>query len=401
LTLLSIVLIASATVGALIVTPLGGRLLLHYTRQQFSSIGLINIGSYEGSLEDGFIIKNVVIKGIAYVPNAQARIQEIDVRLPLWDLQHSTFSIFNARLVIPDSDPLVFDGQIEGGRIKGEFFGNSVDLQEADRFGPVPEVKGLRGFLSHIDVAIDGPLATPHVWGQFRVDSVRYRSIFLTDTVASLNLSLVPQSKDWRVKGQININSGSVYVQHTNLKLLPSKFIFTKDFLNPAMNIHLGSEVEDMDIDLIVKGTMSNPQLTVVSDPPMPPQDALQVLFTGDAFSTSTTPFSGINSSQLAGDFLNYSLQDINDENYGLKAKLTNNLKLGVEMDQLPSPPGETNVYYSRKVNGEMDLNSHMSLNVSQEVMPDNRAPYGSASSSQNADAAPETQVYWEYKKRF
>ena len=93
-------------------------------------------------------------------------------------------------------------------------------------------------------------------------------------------------------------------------------------------------------------------------------------------WSSSTSPFNGVTSGELAEDFLNYSLQDINDEQQlGLKKKLTDNLKLGVEMDQMPSPPGETNIYYSRKINGEMDMNDHMSLNVSQEVFPQDRDP--------------------------
>ena len=131
-----------------------------------------------------------------------------------------------------------------------------------------------------------------------------------------------------------------------------------------------------MEINLTIKGTSLNPQLTVTSDPPMPPQEALQVLFTGNAWSSSTSPFNGVTSSQLAENFLNYSLREMNEgQDMGLKTKLTDNLKLGAEMDQMPSAPGETNVYYSRKINGEMDLNDHMSLNVSREFLTQDSYP--------------------------
>jgi hypothetical protein len=101
----------------------------------------------------------------------------------------------------------------------------------------------------------------------------------------------------------------------------------------------------------------------------------------------------------LAENFLNYSLQNINDDQgLGLKTKLTDNLKLGAEIDQLPSSPGETNVYYSRKVNGEVDMTEHTSLNVSQEVFPQNRDP---SESVQDAQPEAETQIYLQYKKRF
>ena len=195
------------------------------------------------------------------------------------------------------------------------------------------------------------------------------------------------------------LDSGLVNVRKVNLELSQSKFIFQGDVFNPMIDIHLGAKVEDMDIHLAIKGTLANPQLTVSSDPPMAPQEALQVLFTGNAWVSSTSPFNGVTSSELAENFLNYSLQDINDQQQlGLKTKLTDNLKLGVEMDQMPSPPGETNTYYSRKINGEMDLSDHMSLNVSQEVLPQDSYP---SQATQDAQPAAETQVYLQYKKRF
>ena len=65
-------------------------------------------------------------------------------------------------------------------------------------------------------------------------------------------------------------------------------------------------------------------------------------------------------------------------------------------MDQMPSAPGATNTYYSRKINGEMDMTEHMSLNISQEVFTQDSYP-----SYQDAQPQPETQIYVQYKKRF
>src|ERR1700691_4303678 len=89
LTLLSIVLLFSAAFAYLIVTPWGGKLLVRYFKQQFVSVGLMHVGSYEGSLHNGFVLKDVSIRGLSYFPDALLRIQEVHVRLPLWDLPHS------------------------------------------------------------------------------------------------------------------------------------------------------------------------------------------------------------------------------------------------------------------------------------------------------------------------
>lgn len=401
LTVFFIILLLSVALAYLIVTPLGGKLLVRYFKQEFSLVGKLHVSHYEGSLHEGLILKDVRMIGLSFLPDAVVRIQEIHVRLPLLDLPHYDFGIFNARIFIPDSDPVVFTGEVYAGQIKGNLYAKSVDLRGVSRFLASGDMrKNLQGFVSNIDVSIQGPLSSPRVNGSFLADSIRYKSIFLTDGFSRLDVTLIPAMGQIQVKGEMILDSGLVNVRHTNLELNTSKFIFQGDAFNPMIDIHLGAKVEDMDIHLAVKGTLADPQLIVSSDPPMAPQVALQVLFTGNAWSASTSsPFNGVTSGELAENFLDYSLQDINDEQqFGLKKKLTDNLKLGLEMDQMPSPPGETNIYYSRKVNGEMDMTEHMSLNVSQEVLPQNSYP---SQSAQDVQPTAETQIYWQYKKRF
>ena len=400
LTILSIILLFSALFAYLIVTPLGGKILVRCFKQEFTSVGLLHIGGYEGSLQDGFVLKDVQITGLSYLPDSLLRIQEIHVRLPLWDPIHSDFSIFNARLYIPDSDPVVFTGRVYAGRIKGNLYANSVDVQAASRFWAGEDIKkNLQGFISNVDVRIMGAITSPRITGHLVVDNIRYKSIVFTDGFSRVNLMVLPKMHRWQLKGVLIIDSGLVNVRKKDLDLSRSRIIFQGDAFDPLIALHLGAKVEDMDINLSIKGLLNNPQLTVSSDPPMAPQDALQVLFTGNAFASSTSPFHGVTSNELAENFLDYSLNDVNSaQDLGLKTRLTDNLKLGVEMDQMPTSPGERNVYYSRKINGEMDLSEHMSLNVSQEVLSQARDTISASSSAQTPD---ETQVYVQYKKRF
>jgi hypothetical protein len=274
-----------------------------------------------------------------------------------------------------------------------------VDIHEASRFWVSEDIrKNLQGFISNADFKIQGPLFAPQVRGRFSGDGIRYESIRLANVVSRANLVLLPDKYQWQIKGELFADSGLVHVRKINMQLLPSKFIFRGDVFTPIIDIHMGAKVEDMEIHLTIKGTSDSPQMTVSSDPPMATQDALRVLFTGNAWSASTSPFNGVTSSELAENFLDYSLQDMNeDQQIGLKTKLTDNLKLGAEMDQMPAPPGETNIYYSRRINGEMDMNEHMSLNVSREVLPQDSYP-----SYQDAQVVePDTQIYVQYKKRF
>ncbi len=400
LTVLSLILLLSGSFAFLIVSPLGGRLLLHFFKQQFACLGLVQVGSYEGSLHRGFVLKDIYVKGLTYVPNALLRIQKVEMRLPLWDLAHSDFKIFNARLFLPDSDPIVFTGDVFAGAIRGNLYAKSVDLHEAGRFWAIEDLRrNLQGFIANADLAVSGPVSAPVVRGHFLADSLRYKSIFLTDGFARLGLTLTPRAQDCLVSGEVDVDSGLVKIRGVDLDVTPSRFTFQGDFFNPLLQIHLSAQVEDMDIDLTVQGSMAKPDLAVSSDPPMNPQEALRVLFTHNAWTLSSNPFNGATSSQLAENFLNYSLQDLKEEQpTGFKTRLTNNLKLGLEMDQLPSPPGATNVYYTRKINGEMDMDENMSLNISQGILPQNRDP---SQSTQDGQTETETQIYWQYKKRF
>ena len=400
LTVLSVTLLLSVAFAYLIVTPLGGKLLVRYFKQEFASVGLMHVGHFEGTLQNGFILKDILIKDLSYFPDALVRIQEIRVHLTLWDLTHTDFNIFNARIFIPDSDPLVFTGDIIAGKIKGNLYARSVDVHAASRFWANDDIrKNLQGFASNVDLAVSGLVSSPVIEGSFVADSIRYKSIVVTDAISKANLVFLAKDHLVQMKGGVVLYSGNVLVRKVNLQLSPSNFTFQGDVFNPVLNIRLGAKVEDMDIHLAINGTAANPQLSVTSDPIMPPQQALQVLFTGNAVASSVSPFNGVTSTELAQNFLDYSLQDMNEQQQlGLKTKLTDNLKLGVEMDQMPTAPGDTSVFYSRKINGEMDLSEHTSLNVSQEVLPQNRNPSQAAS---DAQPSAETQVYVQYKKRF
>ncbi|MBF0571264.1 MAG: translocation/assembly module TamB domain-containing protein [Candidatus Omnitrophica bacterium] len=400
LTVISFILLLSVSLSYLIVTPLGGKILLRYFKQEFSAVGMMHVGHYEGSLQNGFILKDISIKGLSYLPDALLRIQEIRVYLSLWPLPHHDFDIFNARIFIPDSDPVVFTGKVCAGQIKGNFYSKSVDIHEASRFWASEDIrKNMKGFVSDFDATIQGPLSSPRVTGHFLADNIQYESVLLTEGFSRMDLILIPAKSQVQVKGEVIVESGLVKVRRTNLDLMQSRFNFQNNILNPIIDIHLGAKVEDMEIYLTIKGTLADPQLTVTSDPPMAPQEALQVLFTGNAWEPTTAPFKGVSSGELAQDFLNYSLSKANDQQqFGLKTKLTDNLKLGVAMDQLPSPPGETNIYYSRKIEGEMDMSDHMSLNISKGILPQDR---GASQSPQDSQSGAETQVYLQYKKRF
>ena len=57
LTVFSIILLFSLGLAYLIVTPLGGKILVRYFKQEFSSVGRVHVGHYEGSLHEALFSK--------------------------------------------------------------------------------------------------------------------------------------------------------------------------------------------------------------------------------------------------------------------------------------------------------------------------------------------------------
>ncbi len=400
LTVFIFILLFGASFAYLVVSPLGGKLLLRYFKQKFTTVGQMHVGYFEGSLHQGITLKNVIIKGLYFFPDAVLRIQEVHVRLPLWDLPHYDLNIFNARIFLPDSDPIVFTGELCAGQIKGDLYAKSVDIHEISQNWTSKDIqKYLRGYLSDVDLTLQGPLNYPRVKGSFLLDGIRYQSVYLSEGISRVDLILSPDAHQFQMKGIVFVDSGTVNVHQKDLELQKSKFVFQGDVMKANLDINLGAKVEDMDFHLTIKGSIDHPQMIVSSDPPMNSEDALNVLFSGNAVAFSTSPFNTSSSSDLAQNFLNYSFQGNNEQQQiGMKTKLTDNLKLGAEMDPMPTAPGETNIYYSRKINGEMDMNDYMSLNISQEVMPQDNYP---AQSTQVVRPQADTQIYMQYKKRF
>ncbi|MBF0510901.1 MAG: translocation/assembly module TamB domain-containing protein [Candidatus Omnitrophica bacterium] len=401
LTLLSFIVILSAGFIYLIVTPSGAKLLVRCFKYEFLSQGRMHIGHCEGSLHHGFVLKDVKIMAMPFQPESTVRIQEIKVRIPVLTPSLYQVDIFNARLFVPECDPIVFTGKIHAGQISGNFYSNFVDIYQFSRFWAIKDiVQGLRGFITNADAQVMGTIFEPRIKGHFQVDTIRYRSVVLKDGVGGVDLTFnAPLSPVLLMSGEMTFDKANVIIRKIKLDLSESKAFFKGNVLNPLLDIHLGAKVEDMYIHLVVKDELLKPQLTVTSDPPMLPQDALRVLFTGNAFGPVNSPFDGITSGELARDFLNYSLNDINSQQQvGLKTKLTDRLKLGLEMDQRSVSVGDTNTFYSRKISGELDLNDNMSLNILKGVLPQENYM---TQLSQGNDAEDETQIYLQYKKRF
>ncbi len=83
----------------------------------------------------------------------------------------------------------------------------------------------------------------------------------------------------------------------------------------------------------------------------------------------------------------------------GLAKKLTDDLKVGVELEELPRIRGAS-AAYTQKVEGEMAVSDHWSVNVSQKTAASQKEEKTSITDSNTRDK-PESEILLKYQQRF
>ncbi len=393
----SLLMLIAVSMGVvyLIVTPAGGKLLIDYTLNKYASIASMSVGSYEGSIDQGFVLKDIRITDWPAWPIATIHIQQAKVQIPLWSWQKVSVDVLNGRVFLPTSDPIVFGGQFTGGLLKGNVYAKAVDVHECvSPFASEEMIKGLEGSVDGVDLQISGPLMAFKIVGHLFVDHVKYKITTVNDAFTRVDLTVQPVGEIWPLFGEVVVDSGFVETHKVMVDLRKSKVGFSGDAFNPALELYGDTYVEDIDISFSILGTAAKPQLKMDSDPPLPEDVLLLVLVTGKSWSGASSSLSkGALNSDLMSGFMDYFFLG----GKGGQFSKTYGLKLGLELEQMPTQAGSSGLY-SRKLEGEVAVSDHVSVNVSKKILPQEHSP---ATSSQRLNQEGETEIYLKYKEKF
>ena len=343
MTILLVLIALSMAVAYLIVTPAGGKILIDYTLNKYASIASMSVGSYEGSIDQGFILKDIRITDWPAWPIATIHIQQARVQVPLWSWQKTSVDILNGRVFLPTSDPIVFSGQFNGGLLKGNVYAKAVDVHEcATPFASEAMIKGLEGSVDGVDLQVTGPLLAFKVAGHLFVDQVKYKATTVSDAFTRVDLTIHPVGELWPLFGEVVVDSGLVETHKVMVDLRKSKVSFSGDAFNPGLELYGDSYVEDIDISFSILGTAVKPQLKMDSDPPLPEDVLLLVLVTGKSWSGASSSLSkGALNSDLMSGFMDYFFLG----GKGGQFSKTYWLKLGVELEQMSTQTGRSGLY--------------------------------------------------------
>lgn len=383
----------------------------------------LKIGQWEGSFIQGITLKNIDSSSLPLLPiGSQLKVQQIDLTFKGFKVEDIYGKFSNARLLLPGTDPLVVQARIEQGLLNANVYANTIDIGQMAGLLPINLRKGiLTGFVTHVDLLIKGDLRRISVDGKLIVDRIKYYSTTVSDGPGELHLVFAPPfNENIRIHGSALMTEGKVQARRIMLDLNYSQVSFKGKADQMALDIHATTAVDKVMIDVGFKGTLINPEMVLSSDPPMSSDVLLIMLATGKSFGGSAAiKDDGKVSGQLVSDFIDYSMlggqgggfakryglsvsnvqYDDQTKRIGLSQKITEDMRIGVEIQQMPYVLNRS-AEYSKKVEGEVDVTEHLSVNVSQKVLPrDDKTQ--NPTNSQTATPKGESEIYLKYQSRF
>ncbi|MBI3601996.1 MAG: translocation/assembly module TamB domain-containing protein [Candidatus Omnitrophica bacterium] len=360
-------------------TTWGAKTVVTQLMKFYMPLAQVTIGSYEGTIEKGLLLKEVAIHHIPAMEKEDALyLQQLYVQIPLIDWRQVFVKITNGRLVLGSSDPMVFNGLMIRDQIQGNCYARSVDVRHLIAvLGYHDLARLLYGFISHVDLRVQGAVFSPWFIGHFLVDHITYKGTRLSDGFGRLDLMVKSLGPHPLMTGYVIMDSALVETGRINVDLTTSKADFKGDALNPLLDIHGSSKVEDINIDIAIKGPLQRPQLMFNSDPPLPEDEIKFALATGKSWA-------GI---------------DDQSRGVGLRKKLTDEFNVGMEVEEIPFRPGQTqNPGYAKTIEGQMHVTDKLSVNIAKKFLP---ADTATTSGTSQPEKDNEAEFYLKYKQRF
>lgn len=244
---------------------------------------------------------------------AELLIQRVEASwpgLPRLAVEPRSMSVFNGRFRVGDGEPLLVYGRFDEGRLGLRVYAHTMAARDVLQLLPRGEVfRDVTGTVRDFDGTVQGTLGAPELSAHFSVEQLAHRGFSMM--AAPGRLTLRPSFKDGRtlLTGEIAVERGVLKARETAITLHPSRLTFTGPPADPSLDIAGHAQIQRVRIDLRLAGTRRQPELRLVSDPPLAEWQLLAMLATGRRWKgTEAVLERGQVSPQLAGEFLDYFL---------------------------------------------------------------------------------------------
>ncbi|MCP4650542.1 MAG: hypothetical protein GY853_10745 [PVC group bacterium] len=271
----------------------------------------ITIGQIEGNLVEGLSFHDIEIKALKKLPkNSVIKMQRLEAAYTGGGYAGIVVDIYNGKFLLPGSEPILFYGKYEYGMLDMSVYSKHVAIREIfDLFVDNITLKNISGDVSDLDINIKGSFLAPELSGSLKVEELSRRGFYLRDCPIKLVLSLKDLKNNIKLNGTVVLKGGIVSARRTSIQLGESRIVFTGDPKLPTFTCKGKSVIESIKINIVFKGTLVEPDLTLSSDPTLNKEILLVMLATGKRWRSAETVMShGDVSADIVRDFVDYFL---------------------------------------------------------------------------------------------
>ncbi|MFC1593960.1 translocation/assembly module TamB domain-containing protein [Candidatus Omnitrophota bacterium] len=307
------VFMGAGVMCAVLFTPAGSRLATQAIMNYFAGAGEAVIGESGGSLAQGQSFHNIELTDLSGLPvGSVMKIQQLDIGFSSLRLDGLVVEIFNGRLRLPDSEPILFYGTFKENTLAISAYSKNVNVRHMlDLFVSSQEVKKISGTIKDFDIVVSGTLLEPDLAGTFFVEKLTSNGFSMHQCPGSLQLSLKDIKTSLKLFGEVMLKSGILIGPRTaQVKLLPSMIIFSGAPEEPFFDAQATAIVEKTKIKIVLKGTADEPDLQLSSEPSLPREQLLLMVATNRSWGVTEALFKqkGGVPTELAKDFVDYFL---------------------------------------------------------------------------------------------
>jgi len=252
---------------------------------------------------------SMLMTGLKGLPEkSELKFQDVYVKAHSYDIKGLEVYVYNARLKMPVSDPVVINGSFFAGALNANVYSASVDISEiAGYFPKNPHTRHLHGEVKQLDTHINGDYAAPVVTGSLMIEEADNRQVKIKECPVQFDLRLKDLSSSPQMAGVIAISSGKVIAGQSSFQLDPSKLYYSGNPENPRLDLNGETVISKVNIRIGIKGMLAEPDINLSSEPSLTQQELMVMLATGkkwEGFSESIS--TGTVSPALTKDFVEF-----------------------------------------------------------------------------------------------
>ncbi len=397
-------------------TESGSRLVMEKALKYYLRTDKISIEKCSGDLLHMFSLSGLEIKDSAVLPpDSYVRIQRLDVKLFLRNLFSPRISIYNGKLQLAFSDPVLFYGSYRRGRWQATVYSKQLSVREMlDLVAERSILATVNGVIRNLDLKVRGKLWQPEISGSCLIASLSNDSFSIKESPVRTELRFLLKEKI-RIFGELVFERGIVQGRRSApITLQKSRIIFSGDPKMPKFDIKGHAKIGEVRVFVLLQGTRINPDLKLTSNPALPEDQILIMLATNKSWAGTRQAIKTEKiSPDIASDFLEYfllagsgnkfasrlGLRDISfkydnsSKGFGLVTSAIKGVDLGYQYEQ-PQVSTDGKSQATHKVSTEYKITNDISLDAERKVTQEDQG-------SKKKDVNVEDKVLLKVKKDF